>query len=133
MSTILATVSHIESCESLHIVKFDFHGETLSMMSLDLNKNVKIGAHVKLVIKPTHTAIAKDLSGEMSYSNQLNSQIVSIDNGQLLSSIKLSYFDAILESIITLSSSKRMHLSVGDKVCVLIKANELSIGEILDD
>ncbi len=133
MSNFIATVSQIDNCDSLHIIKFDFHGHTLSMMSLEIDKKIVIGTRVKLMIKPSHIAIAKDFIGEVSYSNQLNATILSIENGQLLSSIKLESFDTVLESIITCNSSQRMNLQVGDKVTAFIKANEVSIGEIIDD
>ncbi len=133
MSNLIATVQKIENCDSLHIVKFDFHGQPLSMMSLDISDKINVGTKVKLVIKPTHTAIAKNFSGEVSYSNQLHTIIESIKNGKLLSSLKLKYFDTTIESIITVSSSKRMNLKVGDSVIAFVKASELSIGEVIDD
>ena len=132
MSHLKAKVSSIESCDSLHIVKFDLHGQTLSMMSLDLSDKIKVGTVVKLTVKPSHIAIAKNFSGDVSYSNQLCTTIISCENGQLLSSVKLSFFDTTLESIITVNSSKKMDLKVGDTVTAFIKASELSIGEILN-
>ncbi|MEA3554539.1 MAG: TOBE domain-containing protein [Campylobacterota bacterium] len=133
MSNLIATIKKISACDSLHIVEFDFFDQTLSMMSLDLADNLKVGTKVKLIAKPSHIAIAKNFSGEVSYSNRLNLTISSIENGKLLSSIQLSFFDTTLESIITLNSSKRMNLQVGDNVTAFIKASELSIGEIIDD
>ena len=131
MSSIVATVSNIKKCDSLHIVEFECNSQTLSMMSLDLDAQIKVATKVRLVVKPSHVAIAKDFSGEVSYSNKLETTILSCENGQLLSSVKLKFFDSTLESIITLSSSKKMNLKVGDKVTALIKASELSIGEVL--
>ncbi len=133
MSNLIARVSKIQSCDSLHIVSFECNTQTLSMMSLDISDNIKVGTKVKLTAKPSHIAVAKEFHGDISYSNQLSTTIESIDNGQLLSSIKLSFFDTILESIITLNSSKRMNLKVGDKVTAFIKASELSISEVIDD
>ncbi len=130
---IKAKIKSIENVDSLNIVKFDFYDTTLTMMSLDLNDEIKVGKTVKLAVKPTQIAIAKNFNGELSYSNQLKSTIISMENGQLLSSIKLKYFDTTIESIITASSSKRMALHVEDEVTVLIKANELSISEVCDD
>lgn len=131
MSFLIATIKTIEKCDSLHIVKFDCHNQTLSMMSLDLDDSIRVGTKVKLVVKPSHIAIAKEFSGYVSYSNRLESTIVGCENGQLLSNIKLQFNDSILESIITLNSSKRMNIQVGDNVTAFIKASELSIGEIL--
>ena len=133
MSKLIATVKDIENCDSLNIVKFDFNDQTLSMMSLDLNEDIKIGTKVYLVAKPSHVAIAKNFIGEVSYSNKIDTTIIDIENGKLLSSITLKIFDTTLESIITVNSSKKMNLKVGDNVTAFIKASELSIGSICND
>lgn len=133
MNTLTAQVKEIKSVDNLNIVKFDFNGSTLSMMSLELSDKVKVGTKVILGTKATHIAIAKDFTGDVSYSNQLHVKIIHVDNGELLSSVKLQTDDTILESIITKDSSQRMNLHVGDKVTAFIKANELSIMEILND
>ena len=133
MNTIVAEVKEIKNVDNLNIVKFYFAGTTLSMMSLELNENIKVGAKVKLITKPTHVAIAKDFSGEVSYSNQLDAEIIHVENGELLSSIKIRIWETTLESIITKDSSERMNLHAGDAVTAFIKANELSIVEVLDD
>ena len=59
--------------------------------------------------------------------------IISIENGKLLSTIKLDFFDTIIESIITLHASQKMNLKVGDHVTAFIKASEVAISEIIDD
>ena len=102
------------------------------MMSLDIDEAIMIGTKVKLSVKPSHIAIAKDFTGELSYANQLPCKIKSIENGTLLSSVKLSFFDVVLESIITLASSEKMQLKAGDAITAFIKASELSIEEVLD-
>ena len=109
MSQFVATIKKINSIDNLNIVEFDFHGLTLKMMSLDLNADVQVGKKVKLSVKPTNISIAKNLIGEISLSNQ------------------------IVESIITVDSSKRMNLQIGESVTILIKASNLSIAEVLND
>lgn len=127
MNFFIAKVKNIQSVDNLNIVKFDCDGTTLSMMSLELSGNIKVGSSVKLSTKPTHVAIAKNFSGDVSYSNQLAVEVLHVDNGELLSSLKLKFNDTIFESIISKDSSERMALHVGDKVTAFIKANELSI------
>ena len=127
MNNFNATITKIQSVDNLNIVNFDFAGKNLSMMSLELNEKLKVGCKVVLTAKPTHIAIAKEFSGEISYSNQLSAKIIEINNGELLSSIKLSTADATCESIITKNSSQRMNLQVNDNVILFIKASELSI------
>ena len=131
MSQITAVITDIESVDNLNIVKFDFSGQTLKMMSLGLSEEVAVGKRVILGIKPTHIAIGKDLSGLLSYSNQIPSKIISCEHGKLLSSIKLSVQDIMLESIITLESALSMDLKEDDEVTIMIKASQLSILEVL--
>ena len=133
MSNIIATVSKIQSCDSLNIVNFDFNNISLSMMSLELNDTITVGTQVKLNYKSAHIAIAKNFSGEVSYSNQLDCVIEKIENGELLSCVTLKIFDTFLESIITSNSSTRMNLRVGDNVTAFIKASELFILEVIND
>ena len=133
MSKLIATIKKINSVDNLNIVEFDFLGNSLKMMSLGLNSNIQIGKKVKLSIKPTNIAIGKNISGDLSFSNKLVATIKSIENGQLLCSILLNINDILLESIITVDSSKRMNLQKDDIVTILIKASDLSIEEIFND
>ncbi len=133
MSQLVATIKKINSIDNLNIVEFDFHGLTLKMMSLDLNADVQVSKKVKLSVKPTNISIAKNLIGEISLSNQIVATIENLENGQLLSSISLKVHNTILESIITVDSSKRMNLQIGESVTILIKASNLSIAEVLND
>ena len=133
MSQLVATIKKINSVDNLNIVEFDFNGLTLKMMSLDLNDDVKIGKKVELSVKPTNISIAKNLIGEISLSNQIVATIQSLENGQLLTSVILKINDTLLESIITVDSSKRMNLQIGEVVTILDRKSNLSIGEVLND
>lgn len=133
MSQIIATIKNIRNVDSLNIVEFGFYNHTLKMVSLNLNKQIAINKKVKLSIKPTNILIAKNLQGEISISNQLKAKIVKVENGELLSSILLKIEDTILESIITVDSSKNMNLVEDEEVLILIKASDLFIQEVIDE
>jgi len=130
MNRLNAVVTKIEGEQNLHIITFDFQGISLSMMGLDLPFGLHVGSAVVLSTRPSHIAIAKNLSGELSYSNQLEATIESIENGALLSSLILHVKGIALQSFITCKSSKRMNLQVGDAVKLLIKASELFVLEV---
>jgi len=131
MNQIKAIITQIDTVDTLNIVKFNFQGNALTMMSLDLNEEVSVGKEVILGIKPTHIAIGKGHIGLVSYTNQIQATIISCKNGQLLSSIKFSVNDIVLESIITLESTHRMNLKIDDDVIMMLKASELSILKVL--
>lgn len=130
MNRLHAVVTQIEGEQNLHIITFDYEGSMLKMMGLDLPKGLHVKSHVTLGVKPSHVAIAKNLSGELSYSNQLPAKIVSIENGKLLSNILLHVKGSEVQSFLTLSSSMRMNLQVGDDVTLLMKASELFVMEV---
>jgi len=133
MSQLIATIKKISTVDSLNIVEFDFDGNILKMMSLDLSKEVQVGKKVILSVKATNVSLAKNLCGELSLSNKIVASIENIENGKLLSSITLKVNDTYIESIITVDSSIRMNLQENDSVTILIKASNLSIEEILND
>ncbi len=131
MKRLIATLSRVQTLECLNIVSFDLGDVSLKMMSLDLDESIIIGTKVSLNIKPISVAIAKNLSGELSYSNQIIAQIQSIHKGELLCNIELTSPSMEFESIITALSAQNMNLKVGDTVTALIKANDVSICEVL--
>ncbi len=133
MSQMVATVKSIENLEQLNIVEFEFNAHVLKMMSLDLNSNISIGKKVLLSVKPTNIALAKDLAGEISFSNQIVATIQTLTHGKLLSSVGLIIDNIVFESIITLNSAKRMNLRINDEVIMLIKASDLFILDVFDD
>ncbi|QFR50080.1 transporter [Sulfurimonas lithotrophica] len=133
MSIFKAQVYEIKNVDALHIVKFSYADTTLSMMSLELDSNIKVGTNVHLYAKTNNIALAKNLTGDLSYSNQIKAKINSIQNGELLSKVILQGDIGTFESVITKDSASRMALEAGDEIVALIKASELSISEVLDD
>ena len=129
----IARLKDIKTIDSLNIVEFDFNNITLNMMSLELQKEVKLESKVKLLVKPSNVIISKNYIEDISLSNQTLAKIVAIENGELLSSISLEIGDTTFESIITKESSKRLHLQEGIIVNILIKASDLSILRVLHD
>lgn len=130
MNKIQALVSDIQSIDNLSIVTFNAQDTQMKMMSLGLNISINIASKVTLGVKASSVMIAKDLSGMISSSNQLKCIVQSVNNGDLLSSIKLKFSSSIIESIITKDSSLKMNLQSGDNVLAIIKASELSIIDV---
>ncbi len=130
MNHIEAKVIKIEQKDNITLVSFASQGQNLRMMSLGLNTPIKEGSQVTLGVKATSIALAKNLSGEISMSNQLPCKIEALNKGELLCSITLRFGDALIESITTLKSANTMNLELEDEVIALIKASELSILEV---
>jgi molybdopterin-binding protein len=115
-----AIVKQIEHVENLHIVTCQLGVQTLKMVSLELNETLQVDRSVDFSVKSTNIALAKNLTGQLSYANQLKAKIVAVENGKLLSSIQLDVEGFSLESLVTLEASLAMSLSVGDEVLVLL-------------
>lgn len=131
MSQFKATVTAIDSNDSINIVTFKTKAFKFSMMSLTLDENVQVGVEVMLGVKASSVAIAKEFTGALSYSNQLPLEIVKIDSSKLLCSLELASDGFTLESIITTNSKNRMQLKEQERVTALIKSSDLYIAEIL--
>ena len=131
MNYIKACVTSIDSFEAITIVGFRAGTEALTMMSLELDSALQIGSEVILSIKATTVSLAREKSVMLSISNQLPVRIKSIDKGELLCSVKLSFEGTLIESIITKNSALRMGLKPEDDIAALVKASDLAIAEIL--
>ena len=131
MSKFTATIREIVQVDDLHIITAKHGDITLTMITLELGKEVQVGRSVMLCVKATAVAIAKDFSGTLSYSNQIDLEIEHIEQGALLCALELQEKDFALESIITKASLQRMQLKEGERVTALIKSSDLSILEVL--
>lgn len=130
MNRIDAVITKIERIPNISIVSFDVSGQSLQMMALELDETLKEGVRVVLGVKSTAVSLAKAPTGMLSISNQLASRVVGVNNGELLSSIRLSFKGSPIESIITRNSSLRMGIKEGDELVALIKASELFIAKV---
>jgi len=131
MNYIRASVTSIDSFENITLVGFEAGDEVLVMMALELDGSLQVGSDVILALKATTISLAKEKNTMLSISNQLPVRIQSIDMGTLLCSVKLTFADTLIESVITKNSAVRMGLKAEDEVVALIKASDLAIAEVL--
>jgi len=127
MNQLQATIIEINNVESLHSLLLNFGKQNIHILTLELDPKLTIGSVVKLRVKSTDIAIAKDILGLLSFDNQLDAKITAINSGQILSSIRIHIEGFELESIISKEASYCMRLEVGDTIKVLIQASEISI------
>ena len=131
MNHITAKVQEIKSVQNLNIIQLTSKDTPLKMMSLDLNDSITKGSRVILTCKPMAIALGKNIEGALSYANQLQATIISLEIGQLLCTLQLAFEEFVLESVITSDSQKKMQLQRGDEVTAFIKSSDLSIAEVL--
>jgi len=127
MNQLKATITQMKSIDNLNLLTLSCGEQSIKILTLELNPNLKVGSNVKLSVKSTDIAIAKNCNGMLSYTNQLKAKITHINRGKLLSSIRLDIEGFGLESVIILESYLKMGLQVGEEVMVLLNSNSVSI------
>lgn len=127
MNRLKAKIKTIKNIGKLHFLSFIIKKQNISMLSLEINENIKIGDIVYLTIKSTNIALSKKLPQNISIINKLETKIIDIKDGEILTSIKLDIDGFILESIITTQSYLDMNLNIDDEVIALIKGSEIAI------
>ncbi len=131
MNRLKSTITKMQTVDNLNIVAFTLHNHSLKMMSLDLGEDIQVATEVIVHFKSTSVAIGKENNSDLSICNQLPVKILSIEEGLLVSLLRLEFHAYTLESIITTSSLQRMNLAVGERVIALVKSSDLSIKEVL--
>ena len=129
MNSFSALITGIENDESasLFLVELDASGLQLSMLLFDLKPAFAIGSPVNVLFKETGTALARNLSGEISLSNRFPATVTAIRSGDVLADISLDSAAGECTAIVTLRSLQRMKLDIGDSVTVLLQASQISL------
>lgn len=127
MNRLKAKIKTIKNIDKLHFLSFIIKKQNISMLSLEINENIKVGDIVYLTIKSTNIALSKNLPQNISIINKLETKIIDIKDGEILTSIKLDIDGFILESIITTKAYLDMNLHIDDEVIALIKGSEIAI------
>ncbi len=80
---------------------------------------------IELLINASEIALAKNINGVFSISNQLLCKVNSIKQGDFFTRVQLNLEGQIFYSLVTTESCLKMDLKIGDQVTALIKANEI--------
>ncbi len=130
MNKLIGNISKITSYEGISLVNIETPYTTLGTVVIDTPKScsyLKVGQKITVAFKETEVAIALPNLGDISMANQLKCKIKELENGKILTKILLTCKDVQITSIITVNSSKRLHLKKDIEVIALIKANEISL------
>jgi molybdate transport system regulatory protein len=130
MNKLSGNITNIQQSGAIMLVDVNVDGHGFSAMLIDSASKpdwLEIGKTVQLVFKETEVSLAKDFSGKISMRNRLQSKVVSIERGELLSKVNLQFGNFSIASAITTRSVDSLELHIGDVVTALIKANEISL------
>lgn len=126
MNKIKTKIISIQKEDSINLVKLESNNITLSLLTLDLPNNIKVESEVMALFKESEVAIAKS-ECEISISNRIKGEIIDIENGKIVTMVKIKTKIGEIDSMITTASSERMNLKVGEIVFALVKSNEMSL------
>lgn len=130
MNALDAVITLVESNAQLSLVEAAVGEVLFSAIVLETalsNPLLKPGISVKLLFKEMEVSLAKHLTGELSLRNRFPVEVLAIEQGAILSAVKLSFQGQILNSVITTRSLLRMQIVVGEHIEALVKSNEIVI------
>jgi molybdopterin-binding protein len=90
----------------------------------DTAKYLQNGQQVNVLFKETDVIIGREQAG-ISLQNRFPCEIVSIEQGDLLSKVNLDCSGLELASIITTDAVEALALQPGDDIWAMIKTNEM--------
>lgn len=130
MNRLEVTIKAIQNNGNLHLVTLDACGTPLIMLGLELPISFELEKRVNALFKPSSVVLAKDFSGDISLSNRIECEVKEVDINEILAEILLGSDCGDFYSLITRKSCDRMGIKFGDRLVAMIKATEVSLGEI---
>jgi molybdopterin-binding protein len=132
MNRLPGTICAVVSEGGISLIDVSVGKDTWTAMLVETPETapyLRTEARVWVLFKETEVSLGKGLSGRLSLRNRMSSVIRGIRTGTLLAEVELDYQGYRLISIITRRAVERLELAVGDGVEVLVKANEVMLGE----
>lgn len=130
MNKISGRIDTITVSDHLSLVRVMIHGIYLSAIVIDTPitcSYLKVGHPITVIFKETEVIIGKGMAHEISLQNRLPGHIISIDQGDLLSKIKVKTVAGTIASIITSRAVHQLQLAVGSTITAMIKTNEVML------
>ncbi len=125
MNRLKVIVKKIETLEGIAKIVAVCGDIPLTAITLELPKNIEAGHEAFFIFKETEVGIAKNLSGEISFSNLFNGKLIGLTKGKILTKAIIDMKGERIASIITNDAATRLCLEVGDTVTAFVKATEV--------
>ena len=124
MNKLVVKVKKFSAVDDLSFIEFDFKDEPIYFLGFSRYK-VKQNQTITLGIKPINIEVSKNFDINTSYLNQLKVSVLSIEEGNILTSIKGAINGVILEALITTKTYNRLNINIGDSIVMLLPENEI--------
>ena len=129
MNTLSGVIYEIASHQDLTNFKVKVGNYEFDVLTINPNTAQpvhKIGDAVQLLFKETEVILGKGAQVN-SLPNQVETQVYAIEQGELLSRIKLNSEIGNLIAIIPSSAVEKLQLKAGDQIMAMVKTNEMMI------
>jgi molybdate transport system regulatory protein len=133
MNKLTGTITQIQQSGAILLVDVDINGQSFSALLIESALQpqwLQKGNAVDVVFKETEVSLAKGLSGLISMRNRMVCRVLQVNQGELLSNVKLQFQNVEITSAITTRSVNSLQIKVGDEIEALVKANEISLMKI---
>jgi molybdate transport system regulatory protein len=130
MNKLTGTITQIQQSGAILLVDVDINGQSFSALLIESALQpqwLQKGNAVDVVFKETEVSLAKGLSGLISMRNRMVCKVLQVNQGELLSNVKLQFQNVEITSAITTRSVNSLQIKVGDEIEALVKANEISL------
>ena len=130
MNVFKGEISHIESHESLSLVKIKvgrYNFTTIVIETADTADYLKIGSEINVLFKETEVLICRKPCPAISLQNRMDCSIENIEQGKLLSHLTLRTDAGNIRSVITSNAVTQLGLKLKDEVIAMIKTNEIML------
>jgi len=129
MNRLKAVITQIQHQAHLSLVSLQVNQTPLQVLLTDTPQStdyLTVGRAINVLLKETAIVLSKRaLEQEISITNQIPCIIEQIEEGKILSKIRVSFAQQSLQIILTTTACQQMQLEVGQSVIALIKANEI--------
>jgi molybdopterin-binding protein len=130
MNVLKGIISHIESHESLSLVKIEvgrYHFTTVVIETSETADYLKTGNEINVLFKETEVLICRKPCPDISLQNRMECFVDEIVQGKLLSQLTLQTDAGKIKSIITSNAVRQLDLKRKDEVIAMIKTNEIML------
>ncbi|WP_456403728.1 TOBE domain-containing protein [Hydrogenimonas sp.] len=131
MNRLAGVVEEVYGSGGLTLVRIACEGALVSAYLLEEGSSARfgVGRPVWVLFKESETALAKGPLGSISLRNRFEGAVTEVRKGELLAEVTVDLGGTPVVSIVSRSACDEMAIGIGDRLTLLIKANEITLME----
>ena len=124
MNRLIGEITDIRSLERLNLIECKVGLQSVKILILEMNINLKPGKKIELLIKPTALSVSDK---KCVFENVLKGRVVEIQKGEILSNVTVNVEGFEMECIML-----KEYADFRDNVYIFFKANDVAIGKVFE-